>query len=325
MPFDVFTDIKVARNRDKSMSVDGVGYNVLYSMRDPNNDHNTVSVLGNPSLSDVRTMLIGIRNKSNSVKDGTIWVNELRVTDFNESGGWAANVNANLTMSDLGMMNFSMHKETAGFGGVDQGLSSRRLDDYEQYNFAVQGDVGKVFPAAAKLSAPVYYSRSHERTTPKYNPLDQDILLKDALDAAATKHERDSIKGFAVTQKRVESFSLSNLKFNVQSKNPMPWDPANFQLSFSFNKQRNADPNTEYQNTYDYRGSFQYTWNPYIKPLKPFSFIKGKGKTARFFKDWGINWLPSNITFFTNITRYYYEEQTRSEVDADFQAPRAGK
>ncbi len=321
VPFDVFTDIKVARNRDKSMRVDGVGYNVLYSMRDPNNDHNTVSVLGNPSLSDVRTMLIGIRNKSNSVKDGTIWVNELRVTDFNESGGWAANVNANLTMSDLGMMNFSMHKETAGFGGVDQGLSSRRLDDYEQYNFAVQGDVGKVFPAAAKLSAPVYYSRSHERTTPKYNPLDQDILLKDALDAAATKHERDSIKGFAVTQKRVESFSLSNLKFNVQSKNPMPWDPANFQLSFSFNKQRNADPNTEYQNTYDYRGSFQYTWNPYIKPMKPFSFIKGKGKTAKFFKDWGINWLPSNITFFTNITRYYYEEQTRSEVDVDFQLP----
>ena len=319
--FDSFTELKTRRNHDRSANMEGVGYNILYSMRDPDNDHNTISVLGNPSLSDVRVMLIGIRNKSNTVKDGTIWVNELRVTDFNESGGWAANVNANLTLSDIAMVNFAAHKETAGFGGVDQGLSQRRLDDYDQYNFSVQGDVGKVIPQGAKLNAPIYYSKSTERSTPKYNPLDQDILLKDALKAATTKHEKDSIESFALTRKSVESFSISNLKFNVQSKNPMPWDPANFQVSFSFNKQKSVDPSTEYQNTFDYRGSFQYTYSPYVKPWKPFSFIKGKSKTAKYFKDWGINWMFNSLTFFTNMTRYYYEEQTRSQVDVDFQLP----
>lgn len=318
---DAFTNIKTLRNRERSAGVDGVGYNVLYSMRDPANDHNIVSVLGNPSLSDVRVMLIGIRNRSNSVKDGTVWVNELRVTDFNEEGGWAAKVNANLSMSDIGMVNFSLHKETAGFGGVDQGLSQRRLDDYQQYNVAVQGDVGRLLPEGAKLSAPIYYSKSSEVVTPKYNPLDQDILLKDALDAATTKHEKDSIKSFAVTHKSVESFSISNLKFNVKSKNPMPWDPANFQLSFSFNKQKNEDPVTQYQNTNDYRGSFQYSYSPYIKPWKPFGFIKGESKTAKYFRDWGVNWMFNTLTFYTNISRYYYEEQTRSEVDVDFQLP----
>ena len=319
--FDAFTNLKVERNHEMSLGTPGVGFTYLYSGRDPENDHNMVSVLGNPSLSDVRTMLIGIRNKSNSVKDGIIWVNELRVTDFNEYGGWAANVNANLTLSDVGMVNFTYHKETPGFGGVDQGLSSRRLDDYDQYSFAIQGDIGKVVPSAAKLTAPVYYSRSREKTTPLYNPLDQDILLKDALDAATSKQEKDSIKSFAVTQKTVESFSLSNLKFDVQSKNPMPWDPANFQLAFSFNRQKNIDPTTEYENTNDYRGSFQYSYSPYVKPWKPFAFIEGKGKTAKFFKDWGINWMFNNLTFYTNISRYYYEEQTRSEVDVDFQLP----
>ena len=319
--FDAFTNLKVERNREMSAGTPGIGYGVLFTGRDPENDHNTVSVLGNPSLSDVRTMLIGIRNKSNSVKDGIIWVNELRVTDFNEYGGWAANVNANLTLSDLGQVNFAMHKETAGFGGVDQGLSSRRLDDYDQYSVAVQGDVGKIIPTAAKLSAPIYYSRSQEKTTPRYNPLDQDILLKDALDAAKTKHEKDSIKNFAITTKTVESFSISNLKFNVQSKNPMPWDPANFQLAFSFNKQKSIDPTTEYENTNDYRGSFQYSYSPYIKPWKPFAGLKGNGKTQKFFKEWAVNWMFNNLTFFTNMTRYYYEEQTRSEVDVDFQLP----
>ena len=319
--FSVLTDLKTQRNHEKSVGTEGVGYTKLFSGRDPGNERNTISVLGNPSLSDVRVMLIGVRNRSNSVRDGVVWVNELKVTDFNESGGWAANVNANLSLSDIAMVNFAFHKETAGFGGVDQGLASRRLEDYEQYNVAVQGDIGKILPEKAKLSAPIYYAKSSEKTTPKYNPLDQDILLKDALDAAATKQEKDSIKSYAVTRKVTESFSISNLRFNVQSKTPMPWDPANFQLAFSFNKQRNNDPTTEYQNTYDYRGSFQYSYSPMIKPLKPFGWVKGKGKTAKFLRDWQINWLFNNLTFMTSMTRYYYEEQTRSEVDVDFQLP----
>lgn len=321
VPLDVFTTLKTARNRDKSQNIEGVAYTKLYSDHDPDNVQNTVAVLGNPSLSDVRVMLIGVRNRSNSVKDGTVWVNELKVTDFNQSGGWAANANVNLSMSDLAMVNFSAHKETSGFGSVDQPLNSRRMEDYEQYNVAVQGDFGKFLPEKAKLSAPIYFSKSQETTTPKYNPLDQDILLKDALDAVQTKHEKDSIKSYAVTKKVVESFSISNFRFNVQSKNPMPWDPANFTLSFSYNKQKNIDPTTEYENTNDYRGSFQYSYSPYIKPWKPFSKLKGKSKTAKFFRDWEINWLFNNLTFYTGMNRYYYEQQTRSEVDVDFQLP----
>lgn len=321
LAFESLTSLKTERNKELSAGTEGVGYSLLYSRRDPENEHNTIAVLGNPSLSDVRVMLIGVRNRSNSVKDGTVWVNEMKVTDFNESGGWAFNANMNLSLSDVAMVNFSAHKETAGFGGVDQGLSSRRLEDYDQYNVAVQGDLGKILPEKAKLTAPIYFSKSNERVTPKYNPLDQDILLSDAIDAAATKQEKDSIKSYALTRKSVESFSISNMRFNVSSKNPMPWDPANFQLAFSYNKQKNIDPTTEYENTNDYRGSFQYSYSPYVKGWKPFKGLKGKSKTAKYFKDWEINWLFNNLTFFTSMNRYYYEQQTRSEVDVDFQMP----
>jgi len=225
IPFDLFTTLKTTRNKDRSSGTEGVSYTTLYSILDPDNTHNTASVLGNPSLSDVRVLLVGVRNKSNSVKDGTVWVNELKVTDFDEDGGWAAKTNVNLGVSDIATVNFSSQMETAGFGSVDQGLSSRRLDDYKQYNIAVQGDLGKILPEGAKLSAPIYFSKSSETTTPKYNPLDQDVLLKDALDAATTKQEKDSIRNYAVTQRTVESFSISGLKFNVKSKNPMPLGP----------------------------------------------------------------------------------------------------
>lgn len=321
LPFELFTDAKVQRNRAMSEGQEGVGYRYLYSTRDPDNQRNTVSVMGNPSLSDVRTMLIGVRNKSNTVKDGTVWVNELKVTEFNQDGGWAAKVNANLAVADIATVNFSMHKETAGFGGVDQGLADRRLDNYDQYNIAVQGDIGKLLPEKVKLSAPVYYSKSCETSTPKYNPLDQDILLKDALAAAATRAEKDSINNYALTKKVTEAFSLSNMRFNVSSKNAMPWDPANFTVAFNFNKQKNVDPTTEYENTSDYRGSFQYSYSPYFKPWKPFSFIKGKSKLQKFLKEWQLNWLFNNLTFYTGMSRHYYEQQTRSEIDANMQLP----
>ena len=314
-------DLKKARNAAKRNEEAGVGYGTLYTGRDPDNERNRMAVMGNPSLSDVRVMLVGVRNNASSTKDGIVWVNELKVTEFNESGGWATKANATLNVSDLATLNFGAHIETAGFGGVDQSLNERRLDDYEQYNFAVQGDVGRLLPEAVKLRAPVYYSVSKEKTSPKYNPLDQDVLLKDALDECTDKAERDSINDYAVERTTVRNFSISGLKFDVKSKNPMPWDPANFTINFSFNKQTKMDPTTEYEYTNDYRGSLQYNYSPYIKPLKPFAWLKSRSRNLKFVKDWEIRWLPNNISFLTTMSRYYYEQQTRSETDAMFQLP----
>ncbi len=314
-------NIKKERNLAKLQDNSTVGYSTLYTGRDPDNDRNRISVLGNPSLSDVRVLLVGVRNNSSTTKDGIVWVNELKVTDFNDEGGWAAKANVNLGISDIATLNFGTHVETAGFGGVDQALNDRRLDDYEQYNFAVQADMGRFLPEKVQLKAPVYYSISKEKTSPKYNPLDQDVLLQDALDNAKNEAEKDSINDYAVERTTIQSFSISGLNFGIKSKNPMPWDPANFTFNFSFNKQTKMDPTTEYEYTNDYRGSFQYSYTPYIKGLKPFSWIDSKNKNLKFIKDWELNYLPTSISFLTTMSRYYYEQQTRSEIDVMFRLP----
>lgn len=316
-------DLKVERNRMKREETSGVGYATRFESRDPENDRNRIAVLGNPTLSDVRVMLIGIRNNAPTVKSGTVWVNELKVTEFNQEGGWAAKANVNLNLSDIATVNFGAHVETSGFGSVDQSLNERRLDDYEQYNIAVQGDLGRFLPEKVKLTAPVYYSLSKEKTTPKYNPLDQDVKLKDALDAASDKAERDSINNYAIERTTITNFSLSGMKFDVRSKKPMPWDPANFTVNFSFSKQNRQDPTTEYEYTNDYRGSLQYSYSPLIKGFKPFAKMmkNNKNKNLKFIKDWELNWLPNTITFLSSMSRYYYEQQTRSEVDVMFQLP----
>lgn len=321
IPLSVFTTLKSERNHDLSAGINEVGYTKLFSKLDPENNRNIVTIMGNPSLSDVRIMLIGIRNKSNSIKNATVWVNELKVTDFNESGGWAMNTNLNLALSELANINFAAHRETAGFGSVDQSLAARRLDDYQQYNIALQADPGKILPRKLALNAPIYFAKSREMITPKYNPLDQDMLLSDALDAANTAREKDSIMQYALTQKSIESFSLSNLKFNIRNKKALPWDLSNFQLSLSYNKQRSQTPTTQYELTNDYRGNLQYSWSPLITPLQPFSRLKGKGKLASFLREWNINWLFNNLTLYNGINRYYYEQQSQSAIDYDFQLP----
>ena len=319
---DVFTSVKKNRNQQKMAGVNDVSYYTRFTEQDPDHPNNRVTVLGNPSLSDVRVMLVGVRNNSNSTKDCVVWVDELRVTDFDQDGGWAAKATMNLNMSDIATVNFGWHRETVGFGSVDQSLRNRRLDDYDQYNVAVQVDMGRFLPEKVKLHAPVYYSYSKQKSTPKYNPLDQDILLKDALEACSTNEQRDSISSYAVTTKTVKSFSVSGLKFDVKSKNPMPWDPANFTFSYSFNKQQNVDPDNMYENTNDYRGSFQYSWTPYSKPFKPLEkAINVKRKSLKFLREWEFHYLPASISFNTNISRYYYEQQTRNETGLDVYLP----
>ncbi len=315
-------DVKNARNEAINAAEPGASYSARFTRRDPDNEANSITVVGNPTIGDVRVLLIGVRNNSATEKSGTVWVNELKVTDFDESGGWAAKANVNLTMSDIATFNVGAHVETSGFGGVDQSLNDRRMDDYQQFSFAMQVDAGRFFPEAVKLRAPIYYSTTRERITPIYNPLDTDVLLKDALDNCATKQQKDSIRGFALEETRSENFSVSGLKFDVKSKNSMPWDPANFTFNFSFSKQHFNDPTTEYQNTNDYRGSIQYSWSPFKRTVKPFrNKIDPKKKSLKILRDWEFGFLFNSINFSTNMSRYYYENQTRSEVDDNFRLP----
>ena len=310
-PLSLFTDLKLERNAKKRMDNSTVTFQTRYSSYDPDKNQNKVTIVGNPSLSDVRTMMIGVRNNSNAAKDIVVWVNEMRLTDFDQSGGWAAKANVNLGLSDIATLNIAGHVETVGFGGIDQSLTERRLDDYYQYNIATMVELGRFLPEKVKLKAPLFYSITEQRTSPKYNPLDQDILLKDALDNAGSKAERDSISDASIEKSTVESFSLSGVSFDIRSKNPMPYDPANFSISYSYNRQSKQDPTTEFENTYDYRGSFTYSYTPFIKPFVPLKGLKSKSKHLKFLKEWEFNYLPNNIAFNTNMSRYYYEQQIR--------------
>ncbi|WP_373818938.1 T9SS outer membrane translocon Sov/SprA [Porphyromonas loveana] len=303
------TDIKTKRNREKAAGNPAADFYRLFSEPDPENTSNTVSVMGNPTLSDVKTIMIGIRNNSTEIKSAEIWVNELRLTDYDEDGGWAANTTINMQLSDLGSINMRGQMITAGFGALDESLSQRAIEDTRTINVSTNLELGKFFPEKAQISIPFYYSVSDEKISPQYNPFDQDILFKDALDALPNKAARDSLSRLSENRLTSRSLALNNIRVNVKSKRPMPYDPANFSFSYAYNKNERSNPDMEYNTDLNWNAGMIYDYSPILKPIKPFAKIKNAGA---YLKGFSINPLPSKITFQTSMARTYSEEQVRN-------------
>ena len=321
IPLSMFTAVKKERNKAKAEG--NASYNQLFTSYDEDNPANRISVMGNPSLGEVKTMIIGVRNLSADPKSGEVWVNELRLKEYDNEGGWAAQGNLNVQLSDFGSVNVTGKYESDGFGGLEEGVSQRSTDNKLNASFTTTLELGKFFPEKAKVSAPLYYSVTKERKSPKYNPLDTDMLLDDALEGAS-RHERDSIESIAVSKTTDTNFSLTGVRVGIQTKgHPMPYDPANFSFSYSHSHRNTSGETTVYENEDQWRGSLAYTWTPVFKAWEPFKkLIKSKSKYYDILKRFGLNWLPQNVTFNTDIMRNYYELQERDmESLEDSQLP----
>ncbi len=311
---DKLTALKKERNSKKALGQ--ASLTEIYSVYDSDNQSNKISIVGNPSLGEVQTMMIGVRNNSNDVKDVEVWVNELRLLDPESSGGWAAAANLNVQLSDLGSVTASGKYVSDGFGGIETSVTDRTKEKTGTYTVTTNLELGKFFPEKAKVSIPLYYSVTHEKVTPKYNPLDTDMLLDDALESAADEHERDSIKSIAITKTVNKNFSLSGVRVGISTKgHPMPYDPANFSFSYSHSHSHTEGETTVYENDDQWQATMNYSWTPVYKALKPFSMIKSKSKYLTILKDMTLNWLPQNISANSEITRDYYEMQERDLDD----------
>ena len=310
IPLSKLTAIKVRRNTLRNTGSNGVTNTTIYSEYDEDSPKNRISVIGSPSLGQVKVMMIGLRNNSASNKSAIVWVNEMRLLGFNNKSGWAAQGNLNVKLSDIGSFAAQGKIETAGFGGLEDKLASRRTDDYYRYSLTGTIDFGRMLPESFKVSLPTYYSFTEEVTSPLYSPFDTDLLLDDVLDSY-TGASRDSLKSIAEVRSIMRNFSISNAKINIASETPMPYDPANFSFSYSRATTDNSGSTISWENRLNWKASMTYNYSSPIKTIKPFEKIKNKSKWLKILKDWGFNPLPQSLAFNSDMTRTYHEIQRR--------------
>ena len=314
IPLSKLTDVKTRRNTLRNNNAEGVTNTTIYSEYDEDTPKNRISIVGSPSLGQIKVLMIGIRNNSAGNKSAIVWVNEMRLLGFSNKSGWAAQGNLNIKLSDIASFAAQGKVETAGFGGLEEKLSARSTDNQYKYSLTGTMNMGRLLPESFKVSIPTYYSFSEEVISPLYSPFDTDLSFKEMLDSYDGE-SRDSLKNIAEVHSRSQNFSISNAKINISSKTPMPYDPANISFSYSRASTDNSGSTISWENKLNWKASLAYNYSSPIKTLKPFDKITSKSKWVKILKDWGINPLPQSLAMNTDMTRSYHEIQRR-DLDA---------
>ena len=307
--FNILTQVK--NNRNVQRNLGALSASDVYSEYDPNHPANRITVVGNPSIGNVRAIMIGVRNNSMSAKNAEVWVNELRLVGYESKGGMAALSKLGLKLSDLASVDLSGQMSTAGYGGLEQSVKDRKTDDYYKYSVTTSTNIGRFLPEKTQISVPVYYSYTKEKTSPKYSPYDTDLLLDDVIESYPEGKARDSIQTITQDLRESHNFSISNAKVNISSDTPMPYDPANFSFSYSENISDRSNSTIDYEHDDNWRASIDYSYSPGIEGWSPFATVGYDAKWFSLIKDTKIGLLPQSISFNTGLQRSYHELQER--------------
>ncbi len=324
-------DIELARlisakqTRNDAMAVSGSQISVTtpFSIRDGNNK---ITVVGMPSLSEVRTFMIGIRNPKRNpalangddgqAKCAEIWVNELRLTDFNEKSGWAATARFAANLADLGNVVLSGAYSTPGFGSIEKKVNERQKASIRQLDFATNLELGKFFPEKSGIRIPMHYDYSQTVSNPQYNPLDPDVDYRQQVNAM-TKHERDSLRSKTLDVTERQNLNFMNVRkdrLGVKGK-PKLWDIENFDVSYAYSEISHHNIDIESDKKKVYRGGIGYNFTVNPKNVKPFQKII-KGKSFQLLSDFNFYYLPKLLSIRTDMQREYERRLIRNKSEA---------
>ena len=286
-----------------------------------------ITVKGNPTLAELRTIVLGLKNTSVTNKSGEVWFNELRSSGFDNEAGWAAVVNADANFADVANVSLSGSIQTVGFGNVEDRVAQRTLDETKQYDVATTISLGKVLtPQKWGLQIPMSYSVGETFIDPKFDRQYQDVEFSEvktffeSQDASPQKDQAiENINNSRDYTKRT-SISFINVKKNRNpntTKKPKFYDVENLAVSYSHNREFRRDYNIQKFINENVMASAAYNFNFESKPIEPFKKNDSlfRGKYWKFLKDLNFNPVPTTLAINSRINRSYNEQQSRNLIE----------
>ncbi len=275
-------------------------------------------VKGQPTLTAVKFLEIGIKNVSSKTVKGDIWIDALRVIGADNHPGYAYSVSTSLKLADLMNLNFNMSYTDPYFHGLSDQFGSRV--DTKNWSMSASLDVLKLLPfnlPGSSLS--LNYSHSETVSKPLYEP-GTDISISDAanlLNRASkndTSHNskinpnagRDLIIG-SQTINTSDSWSASNIALRIPTSNWLIKNTINaLTLGFNYNKTFSRSPTVLSSNSWVWNANLNYNVNfgqdDYFYPANIpiigtiFSFLTD-------YKNLKIYYAPQNISLNVSARR----------------------
>ncbi|MFL5731212.1 MAG: cell surface protein SprA [Cytophagaceae bacterium] len=293
---------------------DNAGYNKGIDFVYPLNGK-IIRVRGVPDISAVQGVMIGLRNpldNDKTAKTLCIWADELRMTDFIENAGEATASKLNIKLADLGTLNASMKYTTPGFGSLDQRVSQRSRNFTTQWGVSSNLSLDKFIPSKLGIKLPMYISYDQSDIAPKYNPLNPDVLLKTTLNNISDADQRKLYKSFTIDDTRRRSINFTGIQKVKTKKDAKPhiYDIENLNLTTAYSETERHNINLKNYNQRFYKAGLGYAYNASPKNWEPFKNVGWlKSPYLKLIKDINFTFLPSSITFRTDLDRRF----TRTE------------
>ncbi|MNU39527.1 hypothetical protein D3C71_282240 [compost metagenome] len=307
-----FVDAKIRRDRESPNDI-------IQRKKDSQfgDSNKGIYIKGRPSLGNITTIMIGVRNVGTgreTPNNVTLWVNEIRLSEIENDGGYAGNASLNFNLGDFATVNTSASYSSVGFGNIDSKPAERSQATQSAFSINTAINVDKFLPEKTGMKIPVNYSYSQTIEDPKYNPLDTDVEFSKAAN-------REELKKVARTYTQQRSIGVVNMHKERVKPNSKPkfYDVENLSLTAVYNDDHYRDIYTKKNYRQYFRGylDYNYTFKPWV--VKPFNkMISDTAKSTkylRWIKEFNFNPVPTRLSFRTELDRNYNELEFRN-IDA---------
>ncbi|MBD3615554.1 MAG: cell surface protein SprA [Gracilimonas sp.] len=307
----------------------------LSSSKDNAVEGAVVVIKGNPSLGRISELGMGILNPydpGDVSSPGTpnlnaeFWLNELRVSGFDNEKGWKANAKASFKLADFATVNTNFTRTTNGFGGLESRLGNRSVSDDIGYDLNSTINLHKLIPDRYGWSFPVTVSTRKNVSTPKFLPNQGDIRLEDFINATNENDELNKSQKETQINQRIDeietvrdnfSINVSNISKQNSKSKLAQYTIDRTKLSYVYNEGSAKNPEIQFQNDWNFTSSIQYNLSfNNVKLFRPFAFTEDI-PIAGVLSGLRLGYMPSSINASANLNRSYTEKRRRSNLDAN--------
>lgn len=308
-----------------------------------------IAVKGNPNLANITTLMIGVRNNKRdknvfqSNDDGrpkcaVVWVNELRLSEFDETGGWAAVARLEAKVADFMTLNAAGNISTPGWGSIEQSVMERQQKTVMGFDANSQVQLGKFFPENWGVQLPMYLGYSESVSSPRYSPLQPDLEMSDLPNTSRElkKKSQEFIKRRSINFSNVKIAPKPAVVTGADPKGggaspALPgaggaggggqkkerfYDIQNFSVSYSYNEEYFSSIDFDWRSKKRYVGAFDYQFQNKPKEIKPFAKLPviSTSKYLKWVKE--FHFFPSYkmIGFHTDMNRTYETSRVRNNT-----------
>ncbi|MCS6821255.1 MAG: cell surface protein SprA [Microscillaceae bacterium] len=304
-------NVKVERNRQPNR-------NLLVPFTQKIGKYN-VTVVGNPDYSAIQVVMIGVRNPDlGAADDGNakqicLWVNELRVTDYDQTAGWAATTRAEIKLADFAQVTGALKYTTFGFGSINQKIPERARANTLEYDVASTIAIDKFLPDKWNWRIPLFISQESKTVTPRFNPLDPDVPFSLSLTGLPTNVSPESYRAVVEERNTRNSINLTNIrKVRKAGAKVDFFDIENFTFTWALSEERRSNMSTAEYFLRNERYAIAYVFDKpakHIEPFKKFNWLNSK--YFAWVKDFNFSLFPNNISIRGDLDRRFARTQLR--------------